>query len=326
VRLRKASLPLGIDLGSSRVRIALGERGEGTLRLTTVAGRDLPADAVAAEAITEPQLVAAVIEDAYREIGTRERRCIFGVGAEVATFRLLRFPAMSESERRRAARFEAERIAAWDLRAVPSIVRAHPAHRVEHVYGVGTVRATALAARSACIAAAGLRPVAADYEGCAMQRAFPAYDAVLDVGHRRATLHAFAPSGPMAVAVGGGGTEMTRAIASDLGIDVPAAERRKCLLGNAGAGIAALDEFVEAFRIALAKARERMPGLRRVAATGNGSRLVGLLERIESVCDVRAELPLSGVLESDGYPNDVLRAGAPDWTLAASLAAWSVRR
>ena len=243
MRLRAASLPLGIDLGSARVRIALSERVEGKARLAAVAGRDLPDETVMAEAIAEPELVAAVIEDAYREIGTRERRCVFSVGAEVASLRLVRFPAMSVAERRRAARFEAERIAPWDLHVVPSVVRTHPAHREEQVYGVGVVRTAVLTARIACISAAGLRPIAADYEACALRRAFSAYDAVLDVGHRRATLHAFASSGPLTVAVGPGGAEMTRAIASDLGIDIPAAERRKCLLGNAGAGVAARDEF-----------------------------------------------------------------------------------
>jgi Tfp pilus assembly PilM family ATPase len=321
-----ASLPLGIDLGSARLRIALSERVRGKTRLAAVAGRDLPSNTVTAEAIAEPELVAAVIEDAYREIGTRERRCVFSVGAEVASLRLVRFPAMSVSERRRAARFEAERIAPWDLHAVPTVVRTHPVHRIEHVYGVGTVRTAALTARVACIGAAGLRPIAADYEACALRRAFPAYDAVLDVGHRRATLHAFAATGPLAVGVGRGGAEMTRAIASDLGIDASAAERRKCVLGNAGAGVAALDEFVEIFRSALAKTRERVPALRRVAVTGNGSRLAGLLETIESLCDVRAEFSLSEALESDAYPNDVLRAGAQDWTLAASLASWAIRQ
>ena len=70
---------MGIDLGSARVRIALSERVEGKTRLAAVAGRDLPDDSVMAEAIAEPELVAAVIEDAYREIGTRERRCVFSV-------------------------------------------------------------------------------------------------------------------------------------------------------------------------------------------------------------------------------------------------------
>ena len=233
---------------------------------------------------------------------------------------------MSVAERRRAARFEAERIAPWDLHVVPSVVRTHPAHREEQVYGVGVVRTAVLTARIACISAAGLRPIAADYEACALRRAFSAYDAVLDVGHRRATLHAFASSGPLTVAVGPGGAEMTRAIASDLGIDIPAAERRKCLLGNAGAGVAARDEFVGMFRSALAKTRERMPALRRVAVTGNGSRLAGLLQTIESLCEIRAEFSLSDALESDAYPADVLRAGAQDWTLAASLASWAIRQ
>lgn len=320
---RSASLPLGVDLGSSRVRIAQSERVNGALRLARMATRDLPDGAVTAEAIAEPELLAAVIEDAYAEVGTRERRCVMSIGAEIAALRIVRFPPMHESERRRAARFEAERIAPWDIGAVPTVVRAHPVDRGEHVYGVGVARAAALAARNACIAASGLRPIAADYDACALQRAFPKYDAVLDVGLRRTALHVFASTGPLTLILPSGGADMTRAIASDLGIEIAAAERRKCLLGSAGAGLAGRDAFVESVRSALATARERVPGLRRVAATGNGSRLGALLETIESVCDVRVELPLSESMEGATYPHDVLRACAQDWTLAASLSGWA---
>lgn len=319
---RRATLPLGVDLGSARVRIALSEQRNGTACLTAVAARDLPDEAVTPETIAHSELVSAVIEDAHRELGTAERRCVFSVGAEVASVRIVRFPPMSESERRRAARFEAERFASWDLGAFPSIVRAHPVSRHQPAYAVGTVRAAALTARIRCLTGAGLRAVAADYDSCAWRRAFPVHDAVLDVGFRRTVLHAFAPSGPIAVPVGSGGEDVTRAIAADLGIDRAAAEQRKRLLGNAGAGIVASESFVQAVRTALAKARERIPDLRRIAATGNGSRLANLLETIEPACGVRADLPLSDAFAGSDYPHDVLRAGAPDWTLAASLAAW----
>jgi hypothetical protein len=38
------------------------------------------------------------------------------------------------------------------------------------------------------------------------------------------------------------------------------------------------------------------------------------------------ERVVSDVLRGVEYPDDVIRAGAADWTLAAALAAWSVHR
>ena len=116
---------------------------------------------------------------------------------------------------------------------------------------------------------------------------------------------------------------MTRAIASDLDIDVPAAEKRKRLLGSAGAGGAIRDAFVQSACAAVSRARERAPRFRRIAATGNGSRLRDLLATIEGACSVLVELPVTPLLDGSAYPDDVVRSSAPDWALAASLATWA---
>lgn len=316
-------LPLGLDLGATRVRLARAERsGSGEIRLMAVASRDLPEDAVTAVSLEEPDLIAAIVEDLRHEIGGKERRCVLSLGAQAAALRFVRFPKMSVAERRRAAGFEAERFAPWDMHAITSIVRIHPVDPAESIHAVGVARADSLSARITCAKRSGLRPVGVDHDATALWRAFPFCDAVLDVGHRAATLHAFTPAGPLSWAISGGGFEITRAIAADLSIDPIAAENRKRLVGTAGAGETARDAFCASVGGAAAKARERTSSLRRIAVVGNGSRLTGLPTALEAAAGSAVEAPVSDILRGGEYPEDVVRAAAPDWTLATCLAAW----
>jgi Tfp pilus assembly PilM family ATPase len=321
---RVVALPLGVDIGSTRLRIAAAQRSsKGEVRLTAVATRDLPEGAASPETLHHVDLLAAVIEDVRRELGGKERRCVLSLGPSVAALRVVRFPKMSAGERTRAARFEAERFAAWDVSSVASVVRVHPVLAGEGLHAVGLAKRDALDARLACARNAGLRPVGVDYDACAMRRAFPFADAVLDVGHRRAVLHAFSAAGPASVRVESGGEDVTRAIGSDLSIDPKIAEKRKRILGTAGAGEGARDAFVRQVADAVANVRERI-SIRRIALTGNGARLAGLGAALETATNAIVEMPVSDVLREGEYPDDVVRAAAPDWTLAACLCGWSV--
>jgi type IV pilus assembly protein PilM len=319
-------LPLGLDIGASRVRLAHVERSRlGDARVLGVAARDLPDEAVTAEKLTEPELIAAVIEDLQSELGVRERRCVIALSASVAVLRLLRFPAMTRAELQRAASFEAERFRTWNAETSESTVRVHPADREQHVHVVGVARRDVLAARVACVRRAGLSVVGADHEAYALQRAFPHAEAILDVGHRQSTFHAFGPAGPTSISIPGGGTEMTRAMAADLSIDAATAEKRKRILGTAGAGESHRDAFALAVRTAVGKVRERGT-VRRVILTGNGSRLAGLGPALETTVDAAVEAPVSPLLDITDYPDDVIRAAAPDWTMAVALAMWGAGR
>ena len=314
--------PIGVDLGATRVRMASMRRdASGSISIAAVAVRDVPGDAVFPESLREAELLAAILEDLWRELRVRNRRCVLALSASVAIVRVVRLPKMSAAERWRAVRFEAERFAPWDGKSVASRVRAHWMNRSEQMLTIGIAREDAIAQRVGCARRAGLRVVGIDHEALALHRAFPMADAILDIGHRQSRLHAFSPNGPVSIALREGGADMTRAIAMDLSVEPAAAEKRKRILGTAGAGDAARDAFVERVRLAVTNVRERIP-IRRLAMVGNGARLAGLDAAIEFATDTIVETPVSELLKSDAYPADVARAAAPDWTLAAALAAW----
>ena len=311
--VKARSIPLGVDIGKTRIRIAASLRAaSGKAELVDVASCEAPDDADCA---------AAVIDDLRRQLKTRERRCVLSLPAAAGVVKVVRFPKMSDSERRNAARFESERIVPWNSKEIATVVRAHWINAREGLVAIGVARADALRARVTCARRAGLAIVAVDHDACAMRRAFPFADAVLDIGYQSSSLHVFSTSGPFSVTIPAGGSDVTAGICRDLGIDLTAAERRKRILGTAGAGEAARDAFVARVAATIGEVRERN-AIRRVALMGNGARLPGLAEAIETAIGAMADLPVSDLLRVAAYPDDVARSAAPDWTLAASLAAW----
>lgn len=305
---RNPTLPLGVDVGRTRTRVALcRRRRDGSAALHAVATR--PTGSSAADAL----------RDAWRELGTAERRCVVALSAPDAALHVVDWPRMTGAERRRAARYEAQRVfdAAGDDRAVRTVA----IDGARWALGV-TMRAT-LAARCRVVEEAGLRCVAVDDAALALLRALPDADLVIDLGARRTAVVAAADPIPQIATVEIGGEALTAAVIASLGIDAEAAERRKLSVGLAGAGEYAREALVEQLAVAVAAVRaaaRREP--RGVVMTGNAARLHGLPESLERAVSVpvrRAQLAPASAL---GIPADVLRNGSPDWALAYGLALW----
>jgi hypothetical protein len=162
-----------------------------------------------------------------------------------------------------------------------------------------------------------LRVRAVENEGCALRRCLPGYDAALDIGQYRSTLHLVNSLETFQIEMAG--EDVTTAIERDLNLDRPAAEKRKRILGTAGAGERARTDLVASLRSLITSARDVTP-CQRVAVIGNGARLPALLRDLASATGATFEFAVSHVLDSESYGRDVLCLGAPDWTLAAALA------
>lgn len=307
--------PLGVDIGSARARIAVSEAArDGEVRLRAVAARDMPGDGA------DPCILGALLEEMIAELSVRERRCVAALGAPVATMRVMRFPKMTWAERLQAAKFEAARFIPNSEQAGTK-VRVHPFGRDE-TFSVGTVKRAALDALLEKLRSARLRPIAVDHDAFAFKRVLPDVDAVLDLGERRGTLHVIGTM-PLSFAIEAGGKDVSRAIAQHLAIDEASAERRKRILGAAGTSPEIRSGLTSSAANAIEKARMRTP-IGRVALVGNASRLPGLAEDLEEMSGATVELPVAGLLRTSAYPADVLRAAAPDWTLAAALTTWPI--
>lgn len=317
--MKRRWLPLGVDIGATRVRIAQAYTESGDPRVHAVAVRDISEGVASSGVVADISHVAALLEDALDELGARVRRCVIAIGAPDAMLKSVRFPKMSALERERSARFEAQRYAGFSMEE--AAVRVHPAAGNSGMWMVGIARNAAILTRCAALRAAKLKPLAIDHEGCALIRTFPQYDAVLDIGHRRSTLHVSRDGGPATLQILTGGSDLTRAIQRDLSLDERTAEKRKRILGTAGAGERARAVLVADIAALVEQGRRLVP-VERIALCGNGARLPGLSRDLESAAKARVETPVGSALHDADYPEDVVRSSAPDWTLAAALALW----
>jgi Tfp pilus assembly PilM family ATPase len=304
---RRATLALGVDIGTARTRVALLERdAAGRPRLVAVAARPTGDDARGA------------IDAARGELGTRERRCVLALGGADACFRTAAFPAMRALERNRAARFEAARFVSYPLDEATVRVVTNAARCT-----IAVARRAALDARVGAAKGAGLLPIAVDDAAFALLRAFPYADAIVDVGDAASTLIVADDPLPATRTLAIGGRAFTAAVVASLGIDEAAAEARKRSLGLAGAGEYARTALVEQIASALIEHRASGRGtMRGIALTGNGARLSGLAEALEGALALPVRLAMLGADASDALPADVVRAASLDWGLAYGLALW----
>lgn len=305
---RRETLPLGVDIGAARIRVALLERdGPHGARLIAVAARETAGDATGA--------VAA----ARTELATRERRCVLALGAADAHLHVSALPGMRGGERERAARYQAAQFAGFSI--ADAAVRVVPLEADRCI--VGIARRAALAGRLAAARAAGLRPIAVDDAALALGRVYPQAGAIVDVGVLAATLVLAADPVPVCRVFAGGGDAMTAAVVAALGLDPAAAEARKRSLGLAGAGEHARDALVEQLAAALIEHRSRARReVDEIVLVGNGARTCGLAESLERAVAVPVRLATLAPELSPRLPADVVRAAAPDWALAYGLGLW----
>jgi len=320
--LTARSLPLGVDIGTTRIRIAQTERDEDGVILKNVAVLDLeePADGAHDE-----HYLGTRIAQTLRELNIRERRCIAAAGDPDALVRTVSFPPMSARERERAGAFEALRYVEYPIEE--AVVRNMPIDPTKSLYALGIMRRTRMNRILRILRVAGLHPTAIDHEAYALQRAFPYADAVLDAGRTISRLYAFNGNhAPLGILLDGGSHAFTQAIARSLRVDIPTAERRKRAIGLSGAGEGELSAYASsAGRGFLAARNCGMPDIQRLILTGNGARLPGLADRIERDTGCSADVASHLGVERTAYPRDIARASAPDWALSVGLALWSVQ-
>lgn len=320
--LTARSLPLGIDIGTTRIRIAQTERDEDGIVLNNVAVIDLEEPSDVAH---DDHYIGARIAQTLRKLNIRERRCITAAGDPDALLRTVSFPPMSARERERAGTFEALRYIEYPIEE--AIVRSTPIDSLKSLYALGIMRRTRMNRILKILRVAGLSATAIDHEACALQRAFPYANAVLDAGRSISRLYAFNGNhAPLGILLDGGSHTFTQAIARSLSIDIPTAERRKRAIGLSGAGEGEMNAYASsAGRAFLAARNQGMPDIQRLVLTGNGARLPGLADRIERDTGCSVDIASHLGVERTAYPRDIARASAPDWALCVGLALWSTQ-
>jgi hypothetical protein len=183
---RSASLPLGVDIGSTSVSVVSSRAaGDGFAVLDTCTESVPPADPGELD-----MRVAETIRRVVQELSTRERRCILAVPSGDVITRIFHVPpGMRSSEAERAALLEADLVVDWPRSERLVALDPLPDRAGEMLLSIArnaTVERLAAVAR-----AGGLQPVAVDVPACAWRRAVRDADAVLNCFGERAELVIF---------------------------------------------------------------------------------------------------------------------------------------
>lgn len=182
----RASLPLGVDLGSDYVSIVASEAdGEGFVVRET-RSLDVPR--------TDPHSADLKIAETIRAIlngfETRERRCVLAAPIADVVTRVFRTPpGMRRSESEKAASLEADSIVDWPASERLVALDSIPGRSDEMLLSIardGAVERLVMIAR-----AGGLKPIAVDVPACIWRRAVPHVDALLDCSSDRSALVIF---------------------------------------------------------------------------------------------------------------------------------------
>jgi type IV pilus assembly protein PilM len=312
-----ATRVVGLDIGTYAVRaVELQVGGQPTLlRFAQVT---LPPGAVRDGEVADVGAVATAIRRLWSEGGFKTKRVVLGVANQRVIVRQAELPQMSESDLRAALQFEAQELipipvedAILDAQILEEMVSAEGEPRMRIL--LAAAQRDMVRTHLAAVEGAGLNATAVDVIPFALVRSL--FD--------RATQSFTADGSAEAiVAIGGGvtnvvvheqgiprfvrvllvgGDDVTEAIARDLDVDVDSAEdlKRRADIGSADASVARagqvvsdrLTPLVEEIRGSLDYylAQSQSSPIGRVLVTGGGSRLPGLMERLQSQIGGRVE-------------------------------------
>ena len=303
--MRAHELPLGIDLGSKRVRMALATDSSHGIRIEAISVRDRTG--------VDDDMLAMLLEEMRDELGARTRQCCMALNCTEARIDSLSLPSMSTRERRSAAIIDAERRFGRDDGRAVRVFRTESVDR----YAIGITARSSVETRKALARRAGLRLVRIEHECAAYRSLGSAVECVIDVGGSSTRVFEYEAIIPTVHLFDEGGQNITSEIARSLQIDHHNAELRKRIVGTLGECEAAFRRFLTWLTSILVRRHEAPRGS--VLMVGNGSRV----PEFRSLCAER--FPPGSIagscaaLERSSYPMDVCRAAFSDWALAIAL-------
>jgi type IV pilus assembly protein PilM len=313
-----ATRVVGLDLGTYAVRaveLAVGEAQPTLLRFAQVT---LPPGAIRDGEVVDPAAVSAAVRRLWSDGGFKTKRVVVGVANQRVIVRQAELPQMSDADLRSALRFEAQELipipvedAILDSQILEEMVSPEGEPRMRIL--LAAAQRDMVRSQLAAIQGAGLNAVAVDVIPFALVRALfdratqsftgdGSAEAIVCIGGGVTNVVVHEQGVPRFVRVLlVGGDDITDAIAHDLGVDTDAAEdlKRRADIGSGDASVARagqvvsdrLTPLVEEIRGSLDYylAQSQSSPIGRVLVTGGGSRLPGLMERLQSQLGGRVE-------------------------------------
>lgn len=327
---------VGLDIGSFAVRAVELSLGGGQPVLERFAQVTLPPGAVRSGEVVDVGAVGSAVRRLWSQGGFRSKRAVVGIANQRVIVRQAEVPAMSESDLQAALQFEAQDLipipiedAILDFQVVEQLVgdQGEPRMRILLAAAQREMVRSFLAA----VEAGGLGASAVDVTPFALVRAVtlgaPAFDAVgaeavvcIGGGVTNVVVHEQGiPRFVRVLLVGG--DDITEAIARELNVDIDYAEdvKRRADVNSPEDAVSRAGQIVAQRLVPLVEeirgsldyyaAQAQSATVNRVLVTGGGSRITGLMERLQSQLGARVEPahPLLGLRVGAGVSTEQLR-------------------
>lgn len=307
----RASRRVGLEISNSAVRVAEVSFSGGRPKLLNLGQVRLPPRAVVDGAIVDVPAVADAIQKCLSEGNFTAKGVHLGIAGLRAITRELDMPHVPDNELDSAVRLQALDVIPFPVEK--TLMSARPLEELIAPDGTAIRRVLLAAAHRdlvdpllEAVQAAGLTPLSIDLTSTAMIRAL--YDPSTSTGEAEAIVAIGAGLTTVVVHEGGvphfvrtiaeGGDTVTAAIAGTLDLPIDDAETTKRNLDQAGphirAAAGAANEGATSLINEIRSSIEyysTLPGrseIRRVTVTGGGSRLSGLIDRLQQ--NLRAEV------------------------------------
>lgn len=334
-----ATRVVGLDLGSYGVRAVELSLGNGQPTLERFAQVTLPPGAIRDGEVVDPAAVSATIRRLWSEGGFKSKRVVIGLANQRVIVRLAEMPTMSDSDLRASLQYEAQELipipvddAILDFQILDDVLTNDGDPRMRVL--LAAAQRDMVRGHLAAVEGAGLRADVIDVVPFAMVRA---------LGHSSNPFE-FEGGAEAIVCIGGGvtnvvvheqgvprfvrvllvgGDDVTEAIARELDVPIDQAEALKRQAditapdpSVARAGQVVRDRLaplVEEVRGSLDYylAQSQSSSIDRILVTGGGSRMPGLMERLQAQLGSAVEpaRPLAGLSIGKGV-------GLTEWQLA----------
>ena len=320
-----ATRVVGLDLGSYAVRAVELSVGTGQATLERFAQVTLPPGAIRDGEVVDAHAVSASIRRLWSEGGFKAKRVVIGVANQRVIVRLAELPAMNEAELQSALKFEAQELipipvedAILDFQILDDVIGNESDPRMRVL--LAAAHRDMVANQLAAVEGAGLKPGAVDLVPFALVRALSHVPGTLDSmtqaeaivciggGVTNVVVHEHGVPRFVRVLLVGG-DDVTEAIVREMDVQIDEAEslKRRADISSSDPDVARagqivmerLSPLVEEIRGSLDYylAQSQSSSIDRVLVTGGGSRISGVMERLQAQLGAQVEpaRPLDGL-------------------------------
>ena len=331
---------VGIDIGSSSVKLVELRESGGSFRLENAGESLLPGGSIVDKAVSRKDVVSAVVSNLVSDLGVKAKKAVIGVSGKAVAAKAVTVPEASMRGNMKKLAGDLVRLHLFREVGKVNYSCVSLAPREREPEGVRLLLAASpkktVSGYKRSVSSAGLRAEVVDMDAMALSNAYVSArgdvsekTAIVNVGASVTSVNVSRDGAPFFVRdVPLGGWEITRSLMEKFDITYEEAERIKYSVGGYGKYDEAAG-LVEKFVVRAASEiktvlDEAGGGARRLVLCGGSARLPALADSLEEAAGVPVEVfnPFGGIAFSDSsFDPEYLEYLGPKMAVAVGLAA-----